>query len=209
MHTTVYEACPEIYIKQEINIQPVIAPVPYQHSQFFDWGMLMKMDYLHVEEVVDIELACFPESPYEEVLFNKYISKQLDFHHSGSIRGCFINYVAMDHDEKVIGYSMTRVMLKCSNLGPKFLEGHIYSIAVSPQHRRMKIGDTLLQHSIGNVKWLQGLLSIPEACITLNVNVNNIGAQRLYSRTGFKTQMWNQKYYQDVSEDALFMKLDL
>jgi [ribosomal protein S18]-alanine N-acetyltransferase len=81
-------------------------------------------------------------------------------------------------------------------------EAHITTIAVDPAHHRRKIGTRVLHDLI------QDALLIGANAVSLEVRVSNYGAQRLYSRFGFRPVGIRKRYYQDPEEDALIMWVD-
>jgi ribosomal-protein-alanine N-acetyltransferase len=81
-------------------------------------------------------------------------------------------------------------------------EAHVTTIAVDPRHHRRKIGTRLLFELIH-----EGIRMGAQA-ISLEVRVSNWGAQRLYSRFGFRPVGIRKGYYQETGEDALVMWAD-
>jgi ribosomal-protein-alanine N-acetyltransferase len=81
-------------------------------------------------------------------------------------------------------------------------EAHITTLAVEPQQRGKKIGERLLQ----------GLLE--EAILhgatraTLEVRENNVVAQNLYRKYGFREAAIRKNYYTDNQENAIVMWVD-
>ena len=81
-------------------------------------------------------------------------------------------------------------------------EAHVTNVAVDPQQHRHKIATRLLHDLL-----VQGIEMGAEA-VSLEVRVSNWGAQRLYSRFGFRPVGVRKNYYQDLKEDALIMWAD-
>src|SRR5262245_48609160 len=81
-------------------------------------------------------------------------------------------------------------------------EAHVTNVAVEPQQQRHKIA-TRLFHDL----MLQAIGMGAEA-VSLEVRVSNWGAQRLYSRYGFRPVGVRKNYYQELKEDALIMWAD-
>ena len=79
---------------------------------------------------------------------------------------------------------------------------HITDIVVKKIFRRQKIGSILLEQLISLTKQ-QNITSI-----TLEVNSNNIPAQKLYEKFGFKRVGLRKKYYNNT-DDAVIMTKDL
>ena len=75
---------------------------------------------------------------------------------------------------------------------------HITDIVVKKNFRRQKIGSILLEQLISLAKQ-QNITSI-----TLEVNSNNIPAQNLYEKFGFKRVGLRKKYYNNT-DDAIIM----
>ncbi len=78
-------------------------------------------------------------------------------------------------------------------------EAHITTIAISPDYRRRKYSEALLQQVINDcyeekIKY-----------ITLEVRVSNEPAINLYSKYGFTSFGTRKGYYQNNNEDALIM----
>ncbi len=78
---------------------------------------------------------------------------------------------------------------------------HITNIVTAKKFRRQNIGSILLSNLIELAKSEKGISSI-----TLEVNSNNIPAQKLYEKFGFKVVGLRKKYYNNT-DDALIMTL--
>lgn len=81
-------------------------------------------------------------------------------------------------------------------------EAHVTTIAVDPVHHRKKIGTRLL------FELIQDAIRMGARAVSLEVRVSNWGAQRLYSRFGFRPVGVRKGYYQETGEDALIMWTD-
>ena len=78
-------------------------------------------------------------------------------------------------------------------------EAHITTVAAHPHHHRRKIASRLL------VRLLREARDLGAEAATLEVRVNNRGAQRLYSAFGFAPVGVRPRYYAETNEDALIM----
>jgi ribosomal-protein-alanine N-acetyltransferase len=76
-------------------------------------------------------------------------------------------------------------------------EIHIANLAVRPEWRRRKVGQTLLEELVG--------LSSECSWIGLEVRVSNLPARSLYQKLGFKEVGIRKKYYMEENEDAVLM----
>jgi [ribosomal protein S18]-alanine N-acetyltransferase len=81
-------------------------------------------------------------------------------------------------------------------------EAHVTTIAVDPEEHRRKIGTRLL------FELMQEALRMGARAVSLEVRVSNWGAQRLYSRFGFRPVGIRKNYYQETGEDAVVMWVD-
>src|SRR5712692_7280488 len=81
-------------------------------------------------------------------------------------------------------------------------EAHVTTIAVDPTYHRQKIGTRLLYELVTEAHRMGA------RAVSLEVRVSNWGAQRLYSRFGFRPVGIRRNYYQETGEDALVMWVD-
>jgi ribosomal-protein-alanine N-acetyltransferase len=79
---------------------------------------------------------------------------------------------------------------------------HVMNVAVSPDHRRHGIAQTLLSHLF------ELTADDGRRGYTLEVRVSNDGAIALYERLGFRSSGIRRGYYTDNREDALIMWRD-
>eukprot|EP00834_Sanchytrium_tribonematis_P001128 NODE_24_length_41419_cov_0.818780.p29 type:complete len:149 gc:universal NODE_24_length_41419_cov_0.818780:16736-17182(+) len=98
-------------------------------------------------------------------------------------------------DEKVVGYCLGKIEEDDKH------HGHITSLAVHPQYRRLGVAKKLITLSV-----LQMKRAWKTKAVFLHVRVSNTNAQGLYEQIGFKIEKTEKGYYQD-GEDALSMKL--
>lgn len=81
-------------------------------------------------------------------------------------------------------------------------EVHIGTIAIHPDYRRKGIARLLL------IKALREAYREGARMVFLEVRINNLAAQDLYRKFGFKVVGIRPRYYSDNHEDALMMNLD-
>jgi ribosomal-protein-alanine N-acetyltransferase len=78
-------------------------------------------------------------------------------------------------------------------------QGHIVTLAVRKDYRRLGVGETILSHC------LRICLQKSFINVTLEVRPSNKPAQSLYKKYGFKHVGLRKRYYTDDGEDALIM----
>jgi ribosomal-protein-alanine N-acetyltransferase len=136
-----------------------------------------EMTMAHIEQVMEIENASFA-TPYSRKMMEDEVDNKLS------------HYLVAELDGQVVAFGGFWHI--CD-------EGHIINIAVSPQHRRMGLGEKLLAKLIQRAKELE------INSMTLEVRVSNVAAQGLYSKLGFVTAGIRKQYYEDNREDAIIM----
>ncbi len=123
------------------------------------------------DELLEIEAQAFPKSRYD----------------LGQIWSLHLSYpdtFLVEMNDRIDGYIV---------FSP---DGHILSMAVRPQKRRMGIGTRLVQQAIANCAGKP---------LRLEVRLGNVGAQEFYLALGFRIRGRAKGYYQD-GEDALIME---
>ena len=132
----------------------------------------------HIAEINELEKLCFSLPWSRQAL----ISQLPDDMHM------FI--AAIGDDGQVLGYVGMMYVLD---------EGYISNVAVSPEHRRLGIADTLINALIdrANEKDL--------SFVTLEVRKSNVPAIELYIKNGFSEVGQRKNYYTKPTEDAILM----
>jgi [ribosomal protein S18]-alanine N-acetyltransferase len=102
----------------------------------------------------------------------------------------------------MIGADLDRSLLGYGGLWMVIDEAHICTLAVHPEWRRRHIGELLLASLI------EKAAEQADCCITLEVRVSNLAAQRLYEKYGFNRAGLRKGYYSDNNEDAYIMTTD-
>lgn len=146
-----------------------------------------------IDEIIKINRAALPEN-YPYYFFVEHLKEY---------EAAF--YVA-EVDGKVVGYIMPRIEWGFSNLKqlPSLVKkGHVVSIAVLEEYRKMGIGTALLQASLKAMKEVYGAEEV-----YLEVRVSNTPAISLYRKLGFKEVKVLRHYYAD-GEDAYLMAAPL
>ncbi len=142
---------------------------------------IARMRRRHLKGVMAIERQVYPR-PWSPNLFLSEMNELRN-------RGYFVARMGRD----VVGYGGMMVYGD---------EAHITTIAVDPAHHRRKIATRLMYELI------QESLRLGARAVSLEVRVSNAGAQRLYSRYGFRPVGVRKNYYQETNEDALVMWVD-
>ena len=143
---------------------------------------IIRMRRRHLKGVMAIERQVYPR-PWSPSLF---LSEMNELRNR--------TYLVAKLGREVVGYG--GMMIYGGD------EAHVTNIAVDPAYHRQKIGTRLLYELI------QEALRFGARAVSLEVRVSNWGAQRLYSRFGFRPVGIRKNYYQETNEDAIVMWTD-
>lgn len=133
-----------------------------------------------VKRVLEIEMASFND-PYPANIL-------VDIYNLGA------GFLVAQENNRVVGYIIFWIKFED--------EGHIISIAVDKNYRRLEVGSKLVETSIETFKKFE----VKE--IKLEVRVGNKGARKFYSKLGFKEEKIVEEYYEDL-EDAVIMAKEM
>ena len=109
-------------------------------------------------------------------------------------------------ENKIVGYVMCRVehSFRMEGFLPRFSKiGHIVSIGVIPEFRKMGIGTSLMEKAMEALKNYYSCYSV-----YLEVRVSNVPAIKFYEKLGFKINRVIHGYYKD-GENAYIMDKNL
>jgi ribosomal-protein-alanine N-acetyltransferase len=129
-----------------------------------------------LKRVLDIERASFND-PYPANIL-------IDIYNLGA------GFLVAQENNRIIGYIIFWIKYED--------EGHIISIAVDKNFRRLEVGSKLVETSIESFR----KFNVNQ--IKLEVRVGNTGARKFYSKIGFKEEKVVEDYYEDL-EDAVIM----
>ena len=133
-----------------------------------------------VKRVLEIEIASFND-PYPANIL-------VDIYNLGA------GFLVAQENNRVLGYIIFWIKFED--------EGHIISIAVDKNYRRLEVGSKLVETSIEVFKKFEVKI------IKLEVRVGNKGARKFYSKLGFKEEKIVENYYEDL-EDAVIMSKEM
>ncbi len=140
---------------------------------------ILPMTKEDIDGILAIEEASYGEHHWSKDSFYAELSNNLAKY-----------FCAFDEKNNLLGYAGSWLVID---------EAHITTIAVSPEYRGKKIGETLLT-------------AVIDACyknmvkyLTLEVRVSNTPAICLYEKYNFKSLGTRKGYYQNNNEDALIM----
>ena len=131
-----------------------------------------------VAAVQDVERVSFPV-PWPANAFRHELTQNKN-----------ARYLVACEGDHVVGYAGLWLMVD---------EAHITTFAVHPEHRRLRIGERLLQ------RLFEIAAAMSAEWLTLEVRASNLPAQRLYEKYGFRRAGVRRRYYSDNNEDALIM----
>lgn len=144
-----------------------------------------------LERVVYINRTCLPEN-YTPSFFMEHHRKYPEAFLVATIKSV------------VVGYVMSRVEWGLSYVSRGIVKrGHIVSIAVLPEYRRMGIASELLEKAMKALREVYGCREV-----YLEVRVSNIPAISLYNKFGYRRVKTIKSYYLD-GEDAYLMAREL
>ncbi len=140
---------------------------------------IVPMTEEYIDDVTIIDESCF-HVPWTKSDFENEIKENK----------MAIYFVAVDENNRAVGYAGMWHVIN---------EGHITNVAVLEKYRRRGIGDMLME------TLEKKALELEMIGITLEVRISNLGAQRLYTKHGYKPEGFRKKYYTDTNEDAVIM----
>ena len=160
--------------------------------------VIQPMHVQDIHEVMEIERVCFslPWSArayryeIEENPLSSYFSARPAQAPKPSLWDRLLGTLPIGESRPIIGYGGFWMMVD---------EAHISTIAVAPAYRRQGLGELLLLRMVDEAE------NFGAACVSLEVRVSNVAAQRLYEKYGFTTQGRRVRYYSNNNEDALIM----
>ena len=138
---------------------------------------IVPMDRSHIEQIAQLEKACFSSPWTENMLAVALFDTQASF------------IVAEDEEGNVLGYAGLHVIVD---------EGYIDNVAVEPDARRHGVASTLL-----DVFCRFGEANL--AFLSLEVRASNAPAIALYEKHGFDQVGLRKNYYEKPREDAVIM----
>lgn len=145
---------------------------------------ISKLTHDDLEGIYEVEKDAFP-IPWPISSFEE------------ELKNILATYLVAKIDNKIVGYiGMWFVMDEC----------HITNVAVHSEYRKKGIASTLINEMLKLCKEHQ------TTHIMLEVRINNIPAQKLYSKFGFSDDVIRKNYYKNpdgTREDALLMSKEL
>jgi len=139
-----------------------------------------------LDSVVEINRECLPENYPERFFLGLYKHAPKAF-------------LIASRDGEVVGYIMCRIERGISNFGIRpTKKGHIVSVAVLPDHRRIGIGGALVDSA------MKSMTSYGADEYFLEVRKTNDAAVSVYQNLGFSIKKTLNGYYRD-GEDAYLM----
>ncbi|WP_125705271.1 ribosomal protein S18-alanine N-acetyltransferase [Lacticaseibacillus daqingensis] len=140
---------------------------------------LRRMTNLDIDAALEIERAVYGETPWDRIAF---LSELRKVHQS--------LYLVVLRDDEIVAF-----------VGCWFTkaEAHVTNIAVAPSAQRRGIGEALME--VMHAK----ALDFGSAQMTLEVRTDNVAAQALYHKLGFKDGAIKRGYYVADHQDAMDM----
>ena len=142
--------------------------------------MIRRMEERDIEQVEELERACF-HVPWSKELLFQGLDSRLD------------RYFVLEEDGILAGYCVLRVIAD---------EGEIQRIAVCPGKRRQGLGKKLMDAMVMSAR------ECNVSDLILEVRAGNLGAVSLYKSYGFQKEGERKNYYTDPAEDAWLMRLE-
>jgi len=144
-----------------------------------------------LDKVMEINRTCLPEN------YSAYFFLEV-------YKNCPEAFLVATHNGRLVGYIMCRLESGFSELGHMMLakKGHVVSIAVVPDYRRVGIASSLMLSA------LSALAAHGASEAFVEVRVTNDPAIYLYRKLGFKIAKRVGRYYYN-GEDAFVMSIPI
>ena len=150
---------------------------------------LRRFNPADLEAVININRVCLPEN-YAAYFFIDTYNTLPD------------TFIVAEYQGRIVGYIMCRLEHGFSDLKKlRFAKkGHIISVAVMPDYRRLGIGYSLVEGALAAFSAINA-----DECY-LEVRLNNDPAIELYKRMGFVIARTVPRYYFDGSDAHVMSK---
>jgi ribosomal-protein-alanine N-acetyltransferase len=135
-------------------------------------GKVREFTVADIHDIMEIEHQAFPKSGYPKEVILDYARKYP------------YSFIVLETDHEIAGYLIYDQ------------EGHIFSMAVTPLHRRKGFGKRMFDHARDHI----------EGRLWLEVRTKNTGAIRFYESMGMRIKGRVPRYYE--TDDAFIMVLD-
>ena len=163
-----------------------------------------------IPQVLDIERASFPtmwpQTVYQRELKNNMARYFVAYEPDGAAHAALAGDPAVGITglvRRVIGSHSAELtsdrILAMAGLWFMVGEGHIVTIAVRPECRRMGLGEVLL------IAALEAAVEAQQEEVTLEYRISNGAARAMYDKYGFAQVGVRARYYTDNQEDAVMM----
>lgn len=139
--------------------------------------MIRRMTAADLEQVAELEKACFSESWSYALL-------------EAGIHSPFDVYYVFEQEGRILGYCDLRLLAG---------EGEVQRIAVWPDRRRLGVGRKMMEAMVAFARENQA------SAMSLEVRESNQAARNLYESFGFAAEARRKGYYHDPPEDAVIM----
>lgn len=171
-HFPVVEAIKNDHWNQKLN-HGLVKQLSQKSKLFVRWMNLSDIPFVY-----DLECEIFP-SPWSVDNF----LHEFDNHDRN------ISFIGII-EQQLVAYAISYIVQD---------EFHISNLAVAPEFRRLKIGESMLKITLQ--------ISLDKKCqlAHLEVRKNNLPAIALYQKHGFQIVGLRKNYYQNEREDALLM----
>jgi [ribosomal protein S18]-alanine N-acetyltransferase len=153
----------------------------------------------HLRQVLAIERLVYPR-PWSQAMFASELAQRETRRYVVALRPIGGEAVGSATGGKrgFLGWRR-RSVLGYAGLMLTLDEAHITTVAVHPHHHRRKIASRLLHAVLCEARVLGA------SAATLEVRIDNQGAQRLYMQFGFAPVGTRPGYYAETGEDAMIM----
>ncbi len=132
----------------------------------------------HVSQVAELEKLCFGD-PWSANSIACELAHDFSF------------WLVAEEDDRVVGYIGSQIA---------FPEADVMNVAVHPDHRRLGIGEILVDTLATELKHMSC------TSLTLEVRASNAPAIALYEKLGFTQIGLRKNYYRNPKEDAIIMR---
>ncbi len=144
--------------------------------------IILPTEQSHLDKIFEIEAICF-SSPWSKKSFaDGMANKDIQSYFTALYNGEVVGYICLFH---------------------LFEESELLNIAVSPNYRKLRIGQSLIDFMFNYLKTKN------ISRVTLEVRESNVPAKNLYIKNGFTPIRIRKNYYTSPIENGIVMEKHL